>query len=321
MPQKQYLRKVRLTCTGSGSKILINHHGQDRPDLKIEFDVSKSISSTQNEATITIYNLSEKSRNALGKELDEVILEAGYWPPGGSDNTGIIFQGNIRDVEHTRDGPTIKTVLSNGDGDKAVRSATTSKSYQAGTKVETVMNDLQKELEKEGVKKGEWKLPENLPEFKRPYATVGSVKREFDILGRGYGFYWSIQNNTCEVIPGDGAIGGIIHITPMSGMVYTPTITDNGVKVTVLLNPEIRPGRKVKIESHVLEMNAQGGEYRVGECRYSGDNRDGDMIVHIVAESMKEGKVDEGKKNETVENTVNPEQVQATTPGGQRGDT
>jgi hypothetical protein len=31
------------------------------------------------------------------------------------------------------------------------------------------------------------------------------------------------------------------------------------------------------------------------------------MIVFITAESMKEGKVDEGKKNETVENTESPE--------------
>jgi hypothetical protein len=303
----QYLRKVRLTCSGSGGTVLINHHGQEEPhDLKIEFDVSKSISSTQNEAEIKVFNLSESSRNAMGKELDEVTLEAGYWPPFGSDNTGIIFKGYIRDVQHTRDGPTIVTTLTTGDGDKAVRNSTVSKSYKSGTKVETVMNDLQSELEKEGVGKGEWKLPEKLPTMKRPYAVVGSVKREFDILSRGYGFYWSIQNGNTEVMPGDGTVGGIIHITPLSGMVNVPTITDNGIKVAVLLNPEIKPGIKVKIESQVLEMNAEGGEYRVGDCRYSGDNREGSMIVFITAESMKEGKVDEGNKNETVENTESP---------------
>jgi hypothetical protein len=208
---------------------------------------------------------------------------------------------------HTRDGPTIITTLTCGDGDKGVRNSTVSKSYKSGTKVETVMNDLQGELEKEGVGKGEWKLPEKLPTMKRPYAVVGSVKREFDILSRGFGFYWSIQNGNTEVMPGDGTVGGIVHITPQSGMINVPTITDNGIKVSVLLNPEIKPGIKVRIESQVLEMNAEGGEYRVGECRYAGDNREGSMIVFITAESMKEGKVDEGKKNETVENTESPE--------------
>jgi hypothetical protein len=301
----QYLRKVKLKCEGSGSTILINHDSQWQPhDLKIEFDVSKSISSSQNEATIRLFNLSESSRNALGKELDQVTLEAGYWPPLGSDNTGIIFVGNIRDVEHTRDGPTIITTITCGDGDKGVRNATISKSYKSGTEVKTVMNDMQKELEKEGIGKGEWKLPEDIKPFKRPYAVVGSVKREMDLLSRGFGFYWSIQNGVTEVIPGDGSIGGVTYITPASGMINVPTITDNGVKVACLLNPEIRPGRVVRIESQVLEMNAEGGEYRVGECRYAGDNREGAMTVFIVGESMKGGKVDEGNKNETVEQSA-----------------
>jgi hypothetical protein len=60
----------------------------------------------------------------------------------------------------------------------------------------------------------------------------------------------------------------------------------------------------VRIESQVLEMNAEGGEYRVGECRYAGDNREGAMTVFIVGESMKGGKVDEGNKNETVEQSA-----------------
>lgn len=327
--QLQYIRKVRLECKGASATIKINHH-DEKDQTKIEFQIDKSISSTQNTATIKIWNLKEETRNALGKELDEVILEAGYQPPGGSDNIGIIFQGNIRDVEHTRDGGVdIVTTLSNGDGDKAIRSATTSKSYKKGTPVKEVVDDLQKDLEKQGVKRGEQKLPENLGEFKRPYATVGSVKEELDTLSRGKGFYWSIQNGVCEIIPGDGFIGGIILLNKESGLVDVPTITDNGVKVEALLNPDLRPNRRVKIESDVLQMNAANGEYRISECTYSGDNRDGDFFVAMNCESIKGDKVDEGKKNEPIDNTPgaktdsdpNPAQTQATTPGGQRGDT
>ena len=42
-------------------------------------------------------------------------------------------------------------------------------------------------------------------------------------------------------------------------------------------------------------MNAADGEYRVSECVFQGDNRDGDFIVTILGESLKGGKVDEGK--------------------------
>ncbi len=47
-----------------------------------------------------------------------------------------------------------------------------------------------------------------------------------------------------------------------------------------------------------LEMNAEDEMYRVTECSYSGDNRDGDFIVSGTGESVKDGKVDEGKKVE-----------------------
>lgn len=291
---EQYLRKVRLTAKGKAGTLSINEGGLNLHDLKIAFDISKSISSTQNSASIRIWNLSEGNRNALGKELDDITLEAGYTPPGGESNVGIIFKGQMRDVEHRREGADIITEISCGDGDKAFRSATIAKSYPAGTPVQTVIEDVQSEFQKKGLDKGEWKLPENTGSFKRPYTVCGGCKREMDTLGRGKGFYWSAQNGVMEIVPSDGYIGGVFIISSQSGMVDTPTITDNGVKVKTLLNPEIRPNRRVQVISEVLEMNAQDSTYRVSECTYSGDNRQGDFVVSITGESVKGGKVDEG---------------------------
>lgn len=294
----QYLRKVRLTAKGSRGTLFINEGGTNLHDLRIAFDISKSISSTQNSGTIRIWNLTESHRNALGKELDDITLEAGYLPVDGSGNVGIIFKGQMRDVEHSRDGPDIITEISCGEGDKAFRKATISKTYKAGTEVKEVVEDIYKELEKEGITKGEFKYPRDTPKFKRPYTVCGSCKRELDTLGRGKDFYWSVQNGTMELIPGNGFVGQIVLLTPETGLVGTPTITDNGVKVKALLNPEIRPNRRVRIESKVLEMNAENGIYRVSVADYSGDNMKGDFIVSITGESVKEKKVDEGVKPE-----------------------
>lgn len=295
---RQYLRKVRLTARGKGGTLFINEGGLNLHDLKIAFDITKGISSTQNSGSIRIWNLTEAHRNALGKELDDITLEAGYTPPGEDGNVGIIFKGQMRDVEHRREDADIITELSCGEGDKAFRRATISKTYPAGSSVEDVVEDIYKELEREGIDRGEWKFPEDLPKFKRPYTVCGSCKRELDTLGRGKNFYWSVQNGTMEIIPGNGYVGGIVLLTPETGLIDTPTITDNGVKVKALLNPEIRPNRRVRIESQTLEMNAEGGVYRVSECAYSGDNRDGDFYVSITGESVNGKKVDEGVKPE-----------------------
>lgn len=294
---KQYLRKVKFTAQGSGGGFVVNPGRVTLHEMKIEFSISKSISSQQNSAEIKLWNLNESHRNSVGKEFDDITLEGGYMPPNEGGNVGILFKGQIRDVEHTRQGADIITTLSCGDGDKAFRRATTSKSYPKGTPVKDVVEDIYADLKKQGIGKGEWKFPDGMREkYERPYAVCGSCKRELDVIGKSNGFYWSVQNGVLEIIPGDGYIGGIFLITPRTGMIDVPAITDNGVKVSCLLNPEIRPGRRVRVESDVLQMNGANGDYRVSIVTYSGDNYDGPFKCDITGEKVNGSKVDEGKK-------------------------
>jgi len=293
---RQFLRKVRLTARGRAGSIVINPGDLSDHEITIEFNIVKDISSNQNSADIRIYNLAEQTRRALGRELDHVTLEAGYMPPEGGNNVGVIFRGQLRDVEHSREEAGFLTQLSCGDGDKAFRKATISKTYPKGADVKDVVEDIYKELEKEGVTRGEMKFPQDLEPFKRPYTVCGTCKDELDTLGRGKDFYWSVQNETMEVIPGNSFVGGIVLLSPETGLIETPKLTDNGVKVRALLNPEIRPNRRIRIQSETLEMNAENGEYRISECIYTGDNRDGDFTVTITGEAIKDGKVDEGER-------------------------
>lgn len=294
---RQWLRKARVTLSGDGAGFVVNPLDEVAPhEMRIAFEVSKGISGEANSANISIWNLNEDHRNAVGKELDDIQLEAGYMPPEGGGNVGIIFKGQIRDFEHVRKGPDIITKISCGDGDKALRKATIAKTYKKGTKVQEVLEGIQEQLEKEGITKGQWKLPDDVKDFKRPYSMCGSCKRELNTLGRGKRFYWSIQNGTMEIIPSDGHLAGVVLLTYETGLIGTPTITDNGVKATALLNPDIRPNRTVQIKSETLEMNGEDSLYRVSSLDLSGDNLQGDFVVDIHGEAIKGGKVDEGKK-------------------------
>ena len=293
---RQWLRKVRVTIPGG---FIINPSDKvAKHELKVWFNIEKSISGSTNTAEIKIWNLNEDHRNSIGKEYDDLRLEAGYQPPEGGGNVGILFQGQIRDVAHQREGSDIITTLDCADGDRASRKATISKTYPRNTSVETVVEGIFNEFQRYGIKKGEWKFPDDIEEkkFKRPYSLCGSCLRELNILGQGKGFYWSLQNETLEIAPGDGHLPGVVLISPETGMIDTPTLTDNGVKVSTLLNPEIRPNRTVQIESQTLEMNGEGGMYRVSKANYSGDNRSGSFEVAIHGEAIKGGKIDEGKK-------------------------
>lgn len=292
---KFYLRKARLLMKKNGRIVHTINPGDDTDDqIQIEFNIDKSLSSTANTANIQLWNLAPGTRNAMGKEFDQILLEAGYIPPDGGSNVGAIFAGNLRDVEHTRDGPNIITIIKCGDGDAAIRRSTINKSYPAGTKIGTIVDDIGAQLEKEGISRGEVKGLDDLPPTKRPYSMCGPCTRELDRIGRSYGLHTSIQNETFEVVPVDGFLGGITLLTPSTGLIGVPTLTDAGVKADCMMSPEIRPSRRVRIESEVLEMNSEGGVYRVGSCTYSGNNRDGDFKVSLTAESTTGKTVNEG---------------------------
>ena len=269
----------------------INRQAGDQ--LKVAFDISKDISSRSNDATITLYNLKESNRNSIGREFTTIELEAGYI---GEDNIGLLFSGEIRDVQHRREGMDILTEIQCGEGDKANRKAFTSKAFPTGTKLSDAVNEFQKDLEKQGVAKGEWLDVDQLPTLTRPLVVAGSTKRAMDMVLRSYGYYWSVHNGSTMIFPAKKSLTGMVYISPETGMIGDPTITDNGVKVDALLNPEIQPGHRVQIESQTLEMNAANGVYRVSSVNYSGDDRDGDFKVSIHGERFQGGEVDQGEK-------------------------
>lgn len=288
-------RRVYITLFGAGGSQKLS------PELNITFNVSLTITGTPNDAGVEIINLSRSTRGKIGEEFDSFQIEAGYEPPaslGGGSNVSILFKGNIRDHEHTRQGEDWVTKISCGDGDKALRSATISETIPAGSSVEDAVEAIQAELEKKGIERGEWKFPDDIGEkkFKRPYSMCGSCARELNTLGRGKGFFWSIQNGVTEIVPGDGTLGDVITVGADGGMINVPSITDKGCKFEHLLEPAIRPGRRVKIVSDVLKENSQDNTFRVAECSYSGNSRDGDFKVEATCESIADGKVKGVKK-------------------------
>lgn len=290
MTQRQYLRKVIVILSGSGGSKVINSDLRSRHDLKVGFSIAKTISGTPNEASLDIWNLSDQSRNMLGKEYDRVRIEAGYQGTLGSrGNVSVLFDGFIRDLRHERDGADIISRISLGDGDKGYRQGTISKTFPAQTPIRDMVTELHAQMP--DVAQGEWKGLDDLPAPRRPVTMVGPVFRELDLLGRTHGFFWNIQDGALEIVPSDGFFNETLVVSPETGMVGVPTITDDGVDVAILLNPAARPNRLVDVRSETLEMNEAENLYRIHQVTFAGDNRDGDYIADISARTVNAGKV------------------------------
>lgn len=255
-------------------------------DLHITFDVAKTLTGEPNEATITITNLTDASRALINEEGAEITLEAGYEREG---NVGVIFKGYVRDVVHEREDTDIITTIEAGDGDKSQRESYVPKEYPEGTTPEDMVRDIQTMMK--GVELGELKFPDEAKQpTERPTAFMAPPHRALDELGRSFNFYWSVQNGALECVPGDGFLDHVSYITPQTGMIGKPTITDAGIIVKVLLDPDIRPNRQVYVQSETTDREGRSGLYRVSSIAYGGDNRNGEFYCELEAELINGGK-------------------------------
>jgi len=129
---------------GRQVKILIKQLSIE--DLRVKFNVEKSLVGYPNKANIQIYNMSVSSRQEIEEENIEVKLHAGY------ENPPLLFSGNIVNVLHQKQGVDWITTLYCGDAIKDINDSIINKTLAPGATTETIFNELVESME--GVTKG-----------------------------------------------------------------------------------------------------------------------------------------------------------------------
>lgn len=285
---RQWMRLVTVSISGKGGSISVNQ------DMKIDFEISKGIGSSQNSGTCTIWNLSKQHRGMLGEEFDKIEIHAGYRDAG----TSLLAKGDIRDTEHDKETADISSKIEFGDGDKAVNNGGASKTFPKGTKPKEAFEYLAKQLP--GAQIGKMEGLDDLPAFTRPVSFFGRAAREMDELGRQFGFYWSIQNGQIEAVKNDKAFQGAIIVSSETGLIGIPSETDKGVKFKCLLNPMLAPNKTVDVRSEWLDeisgrdkrkSDQGGGLYRISSVKHSGTTRGEEFHSEVEANRMAGGKV------------------------------
>ena len=111
-------------------------------DLRIEFEVDKNRKSNANTGRIAIYNLNLSSRNLINDEGQKYELRAGYSGLDDSPLIKVLFVGDILEVDSQRKGPDIVTQFKIGESSKALSEKTLDKSYEEGTSIKTIVDDM-----------------------------------------------------------------------------------------------------------------------------------------------------------------------------------
>jgi hypothetical protein len=249
--------------------------------LRVVFEVTKSIDSTANAAVIEVFNLSQLSRTLTEEKKVAVILNAGYT---GENPLGIgkqVFFGDIVRSSTEKRGADLVTKIEAGDRIKSIGDSTINAAFKAGTPYTALLNECAKLL---GVGLGEIQGVSGL-QFLRGLSASGKVTDQLDLIASKANANWSIQDGVLQIIKKDSSNKeSVVILNSESGLIGSPNKkTDDKNKTTIafrcLMQPEIRPARRVRISSRFVT-----GDYKVTKVTHRGDTRSGDWFSEVEAE-------------------------------------
>lgn len=270
MPQLQYKRKWSLLVAGASGD------GLDLSQLRCTFKVVKKDTQTPNAAEFTIYNLSSTTAAQLKKSFTKVIVNSGY-----EANFGLIFSGNIKGFTETRENTETILTISAGDGDQEYNYTVINKTVAAGATPDSIIAEASNAM---GVQLGhksqldQTALPRGKVLYGRPYEFM---REQADNTG----CTWSVQDGKIlfmkrtEVMP-----GGAVLLTPETGLIGVPQITEDGIEGKCLLNPKLKIGAALQLESKVhAEIS---GQYRIISLTHQGDTHGNDWYSEFTCLAM-----------------------------------
>jgi hypothetical protein len=270
-----------------------SHIHIERP-FTIEFSVSRDNLAGASRASITVYNLSEGTRNQLFKDRYDqqlirrraVQLSAGYEDQKqlAPEVTGpeqltasqissismvlpMIFNGELWSCYSMRQGTEFRTQMDCYDGGAAYRESFTSGTEglaPAGISIGQFVGDLAKTLPGiSGVTVG--------PSFNAEATTRGlSVfGNTVDIIRDLTGGHFFIDNGHAyilddgEVIPGDLPV-----IDSSAGLLGSPVRSETNIEITMLFEPRLRVGQLITLKSTTAKFF--NGDFKVVGLRHQG---------------------------------------------------
>lgn len=292
MGVRQWIREIEVILGSGGVGLSIK-------DLRVQFEVEKTVESAPNEAKIKIFNLTPEHEAQIKEEFDEVILNAGY-----KDNIGMIFRGNIQNVYRYRDKTDTITEIVASDGDKDFRLATLNTTFAAGsTNMDIVDASIDSFQGVGNTNRGTIAIPGKV--YLRGKVVTGNSRAALDNVSKECGVNWSIQDGELHMIGVDDYLpDNTIVINKDTGMLGSPTVTDKGVEVRCLLNNLLRvngqieldrasinekktskkfkkskkAGSKEKVELDGTERTDATGLYKVMNLKHKGDNRASEWV-------------------------------------------
>jgi hypothetical protein len=247
-------------------------YSSGRPqDIRIQFSVTKTISGALNELDLSVTNLKESTRNRIRGHLTRVEIKAGYLE-GERAGLRLVSTGGVMSAVPVRSGADIVTNVSVLDGLGGTTRGVYRRSFGAGVPVSDIIKDVAKSMP--GVELGRVDVVGTLGASGRTFS--GRSAELLDKLADQWGFSWSVQDGVFQAIEDTRSFSTIHVLSYRDGslrevrpLLSGPMQIQTGVEIVGGLNPDIRPGERVRVESSVNK--SLDGTYTVHEHDLAGD--------------------------------------------------
>ncbi len=280
---RQFGRQFQLDIIGKSDTLVINN-------LRISFDIDKTINEKPNPATIRVWNLNRSHLNQiLSGAFDKVALSVGY------QTLTQIYSGDITKASVQRHDLDFILTLECADGFRAYTQARITSTLKSGSNDEQILTELSKTLPNVNLGTVEVTNKRQLPRGK---VMNGDTRELLNRLARNSGADWSIQDGELVFLPKNKVLKAeSILISQETGMVNAPEHTDDGLELQCLLNPQLVIGGLVEVKSILDYFN---GQYKVVKLLHSGDAMEGDWLskMTVVGGQFQPVEKDKSEKND-----------------------
>ena len=282
----RFLRRVRVEVGDDAEQLRVDN-------LYIRFRLRCEATDTPPSGHVDVYNLNERSEVRIRERGRLIKLFAGY----EGDELPIIFDGNVRRVERLRaelDRITRMHVGGRPEVDAPERSIFT-RGYEENTPTRDIVRDGVEHLGLE-VGQGFDLIPSFAAEVDA-FTYNGDTRVMISQRLRPLGIEWYEEGGVAKfslyAVESDDRPEGIV-ISEQTGMIGTPTVTDDGVRVRTLLDSRLTLGTTFTIKSSVIDdpiptgdaenlraAEIEDGRWKTVEVLHHGDNREGEFSTTV----------------------------------------
>ena len=275
MNNDRFMRDYELIIkTNTGEAIVI------RPPIRIQFDSVKSVDAGLNSCRVRIYNLSKDKRKKLVKDDTDTKTKLEFLLKAGYNKIETLFKGFILECFSEKSGADIVTTAVSMDGLVDAQGSYTSTTVKKGDAINVILKDMPNTTRA--------RISER-PVVNRAKVLVGnSLKLVENNLKDDETYY--IDEGKLYIIKQNEVVSDIIPLVNAStGLLNTPIKKKYEVTFNTLLNPTIRIGCQVKLESIYAEN--LNGTYKVLTITYRGDSNGTDWSQEVICVRLNETKL------------------------------